>query len=285
MLWTEITLTVPDSLKDAVSGELCELGAGGIWENEVEAPEQTRLVAYFEQVDFDSVRQALDLLFQRENLPPPTFESRSIPDQDWSEKWKKSWTSFPLGRRFFVIPSWYELECPADRFPLSIDPGQAFGTGTHETTQLTLEAMEIWMEPRRVVVDLGTGSGILAIAATFLGARAVHACDLDPVAIEVARENLDRNSAQPVGLFCGSIDSIASDTVGFLLCNLTADGIAENLPEIQRALKSRGIVVFSGILNSQSWDVRQVAKDLGLTVLQEKTRGEWCALVMRKDGR
>jgi ribosomal protein L11 methyltransferase len=73
--------------------------------------------------------------------------------------------------------------------------------------------------------------------------------------------------------------------VGFLLCNLTADSIVENLPEIQRALKPRGIVVFSGILNSQSWDVRQVAKDLGLTVLQEKTRGEWCALVMRKDGR
>ena len=141
------------------------------------------------------------------------------------------------------------------------------------------------MEPRRIVLDLGTGSGILAMAATFLGARAVHACDVDAVALEVARENLDRNSAQPVGLFCGSIDSIASDTVGFLLCNLTADVIVENLPEIQRALKPHGIVVFSGILNSQSWDVRQRAKELGLTVLQEKTRGEWCALVMRKDGR
>ncbi len=103
-----------------------------------------------------------------------------------------------------LFPAGPNSECPADRFPLYIDPGQAFGTGTHETTQLTLEAMEVWMEPRRIVLDLGTGSGILAIAATFLGARAVHACDVDPVAIEVARENLDRNSAQPVGLFCGS---------------------------------------------------------------------------------
>jgi ribosomal protein L11 methyltransferase len=124
------------------------------------------------------------------------------------------------------------------------------------------------MEPRRIVLDLGTGSGILAIAANFLGARAVHACDVDPVAIEVARENLDRNSAQQAGLFCGSIDSIASDTVGFLLCNLTADVIVESLPEIQRALKPHGIVVFR-ILNSQSWDVRQEPR-AGTDVLQER---------------
>lgn len=286
MPWTEITLTVPNFLKDAITGELSEFGAAGIWENEEAGPEHTRLVAYFEpSANIESVRDALQAVFQREELSLPAFAIRSIEDQDWGERWKKSWKSFPIGRRFLVIPSWSDTECPAERFPISIDPGQAFGTGTHETTQLTLEAMEVWMEPRRIVLDLGTGSGILAIAATFLGARVVHACDSDPVAVEVARENLERNSAQAITLMCGSVDAVANDAVTFLLCNLTSDVIIEVLPDIQRALRPQGIAVFSGVLSSQSCDVRQKAKEVGLTVLQEKTRGEWCALVMRKNVR
>jgi ribosomal protein L11 methyltransferase len=286
MPWTEITVTVPNSLKDAITGELSELGATGIWEHEEAGPEQTRLVAYFEQfANIEIVRDALQTLFQREGLSLPAFAIRSIEDQDWGERWKKSWKSFPIGRRFYIIPSWSDDECPSDRFPIYIDPGQAFGTGTHETTQLTLEAMEVWMEPRRVVLDLGTGSGLLAIAATFLGARIVHACDVDPVAVEVARENLERNTTQPLSLICGSIDAIASDSVGFLVCNLTSEVIVDILPDIHRALRPRGIVVFSGILNAQSYDVRQRAKQQGLGVLQEKNRGEWCGLVMRKNGR
>lgn len=286
MPWNEITVTVPNSLKDAISGELSELGAAGIWESEETGPDHTRLVAYFEQsADIEAVRDALQTLFQREELILPAFAIRSIEDQDWGERWKKSWKSFPLGRRFFIIPSWSDTECPSDRFPIYIDPGQAFGTGTHETTQLTLEAMEVWMEPRRVVLDLGTGSGLLAIAASFLGARIVHACDIDPVAVEVARENLERNTAHPISLMCGSIDAVANGSLGFLLCNLTADVIVEILPEIHRALRPQGIVVFSGILNALSYDVRQIAKQQGLSMLQEKNRGEWCALVMRKNGR
>jgi len=184
---------------------------------------------------------------------------------------------------FFVIPSWSDSTCPADRDPIYLDPGQAFGTGTHETTQLTLEAMEVWMEPRKVVLDLGTGSGILAIAAKLLDARSVHGCDTDPVAISVAHENLERND-QSVGLMCGSIDAVGSKSVGFLLCNLTADTISELLPDIQRAMRPQAIAVFSGILTSQSRDIRQKAGPLGLTVLQERVRGDWCALVMRNNG-
>ena len=141
----------------------------------------------------------------REGLELPELESSSLKDQDWGEQWKKHWSSFPLGRRFFVVPSWSDSVCPDDREPIYIDPGQAFGTGTHETTQLTIEAMEVWMEPRMIVLDLGTGSGILAIAAKLLNARSVHGCDTDPVAIAVARDNLERNAAQSIGLMCGVI--------------------------------------------------------------------------------
>ena len=286
MPWTAITLLVPDLLKDAISGELSDLGATGIWEKEDADAGYTGLTAYFETpCDLEAVRTALLPIFQQDGLDLPDVKSAAVKDQDWGEKWKKSWTSFALGRRFFVVPSWSDTEPPDDRTAIYIDPGQAFGTGTHETTQLTVEAMEIWMEARKIVLDLGTGSGILALAAKHLEARAVHACDTDPVAIAVARENMARNSAESIGLMCGSIDAIAGNSVGFLLCNLTADVIGEILPEIQRAMRPQGIAVLSGILTSQSRDIRQKAVPLGFSVLQERTRGEWSALIMRKNGR
>jgi ribosomal protein L11 methyltransferase len=141
--------------------------------------------------------------------------------------------------------------------------------------------MEVWLEPRHTVLDLGAGSGILAIAAALLDARAVHACDNDPVAIEVARENIERNGSK-IHLFCGSADAVAGSAVGLIVCNLTADAIAESFPEIRRVLRPRGIAVFSGILNSQSIGIRQHAVLQGFTLLAETSRGEWCALVMRK---
>ena len=284
MPFSEIRLTVPDPLKDAVSGELSELGAAGIWENETDDG-QTHLVAYFQDPpSLERIRTALRTLFQRERLAPPTLESHPVDDRDWSEEWKKSWSSFPLGERFFVIPSWESAECPAERFPIHLDPGQAFGTGTHETTQLTLEAMECYMEPGQVLLDLGTGSGILAIAARLLGAGTVFACDVDPVAVEVARENFARNSAAEVGLLCGSADAFAGGSIEFLLCNLTADVILEIFPDIDRVMKSWAIAVFSGVLNSQRREVRERAERAGHSLIEETTRGEWCTLVTRKHG-
>lgn len=291
MAWSEITLTVPNALKDAVSGDLSELGVAGIWESAEHSAGHTRLVAYFEPpTNLEAIRDAMQVLFQRAGSIPPVIESGSVEDQDWGEKWKKSWSSFAIGTRFFVIPSWSDSVCPPDRFPILIDPGQAFGTGTHETTQLTLEALERYlpaMKPNpssRAVMDLGTGSGLLAIAAKRLGANIVHACDIDPVAIEVAGENLQRNLVQSIGLMCGSIDAVAGGTVDLLLCNLTADVIGEILPEIHRALLPQGIVVFSGILDIQCSDILTRAGRLGFTPLEETTRGEWCALVFRKNG-
>jgi ribosomal protein L11 methyltransferase len=281
--WIEIAFIVPNSLKDTVSGALSELGAVGLWEAGEPSSEHTRVVAYFEEfANIEDVRDSLNLLFDRCGESGPEVTSKTVADRDWGEVWKKSWTSFPLARRFFVIPSWSDAEPPADRLPIRIDPGQAFGTGTHETTQLTLQAIEVWMEPRHTVLDLGTGSGILAIAASLLGARAVYACDTDPVAVEVARENIENNASQPIGLVCGSIDTWASASLGLIACNLITETIAELFPEIHRVLRPHGLTVLSGILTTQSAGIRLRAATLGLAVLEETTRGEWCALVLRK---
>lgn len=272
-MWHQITLDTPDDLKDAVLGELTELGAAGVWESG-----ETELTAYFENLPaFDSIHT----LFQRAGLPRPQIVLSDVLDRDWGEEWKKSWSSFPLGSRFYVIPSWLDTVCPQGRFPLFIDPGQAFGTGTHESTQLTLEGMERHIKPENLVLDLGTGSGILAIAALKLGATNVSACDNDPVAVEVAKENLERNAAEQIRLMCSSIDAVATHSVDLLLCNLTADVIASIYEDIHRVLRPQGIAIFSGILNFQASGIQQFARTHGHLMLEHTSRGEWSALVVQ----
>jgi ribosomal protein L11 methyltransferase len=274
MPWHQITFDIPDNLKDAVIGELTDLGAAGVWESG-----ESQVTAYFGGVPN---LESIQAIFERAGLSLPAMDSGAVIDRDWGEEWKKSWSSFPLGKRFFVIPSWLDTPCPEGRLPLFIDPGQAFGTGTHESTQLTLESMETRIRPNAVVLDLGTGSGILAIAAAKLGATTVWACDNDPVAVEVAEENVERNAAGRVQLMCSSIDAVADESVDLLLCNLTADVIAAVYDDIHRALRPTGIAIFSGILNFQVPGVEEVARTHGHRMLEHTTRGEWSALTIQK---
>lgn len=285
MSWIQLTLDVPDDLKDAVVGELSGEGVAGVWESGEPAPGWTRLIVYAGvTADLESIQHSVRLLFVRSQCPEPVISRSSVEDQDWTEEWKKSYSSFPVGNNFFVIPSWSGYACPEDRFPIRIDPGQAFGTGTHETTQLTIEALERWVEPDLLVLDLGTGSGILAIASRLLGANHVVACDIDSTAVHVARENIDRNAEDKVWTFCGSVESIRSGSVRLGLCNLTAEVIISLLPEIDRVLEPRGIAIFSGILREQNEQVREVMDRYHFTIHEEASRGEWLALVAEKHG-
>lgn len=270
----QITFDIPDTLKDAVIGELTELGAAGIWESG-----DAELTAYFDAVP---TLKSVHSIFERAGLPVPAMDSAAVADRDWGEEWKKSWSSFALGSRFFVIPSWLDATCPDGRIPIFIDPGQAFGTGTHETTQLTLEAMERRNPPEGRVLDLGTGSGILAIAAVHLGAQDVWGCDNDPVAIEVAEENVERNTPGRIRLSCSSIAAEADQSVDLLLCNLTADVITLVYDDIHRALRPKAIAIFSGILNFQTPGIEELARTHGHAVLEHTTRGEWSALVIQR---
>jgi ribosomal protein L11 methyltransferase len=282
-MWKQLSLDVPEALKDAAIGELSAHGAAGVWESIEPAPGESRLIAYFDAaIDIESVKREITALFERAQCTAPTISAEAVTDQDWTEEWRKSYSSFPIGDEFFVIPSWCEDRCDADRLPIHIDPGQAFGTGTHETTQLTMVALERWVEPHHVVFDLGTGSGILAIASRMLGARRVFACDIDPVAVQVAKENVERNSEPDICTFCGSVDSVRTESVDFLLCNLTEDLIVELFPELDRALQPRGLAVFSGILNEQREDVLETMTRFGYVMHEEMMRGEWVTIVAEK---
>src|SRR6185295_14660410 len=147
-MWNQITLEVPDDLKDAVVGELSEDGVAGVWEDTASVPGSTRLIAYFgPRSNLELIERRILDVFGRGPHQVPAISRGVVEECDWTEEWKKSYTSFPIGNDFYVIPSWVEAPCPDDRLPIRIDPGQAFGTGTHETTQLTVEALERWVEP------------------------------------------------------------------------------------------------------------------------------------------
>src|SRR5438552_5897074 len=214
MSWNQLTFDVPDDLIDAVVGELSGDGVAGVWESHAPEPGHTRLILYFHhRSNLDKIEDLVRAIFQRCDRMNPAISRAVVEARDWTEEWKKSYSSFPIGDDFFVIPSWEDCICPDDRLPIRIDPGQAFGTGTHETTQLTMEALVRWVEPDHTVLDVGTGSGILAIASRLLGAARVFACDIDPVAAQVARANIARNAGSDVSTFCGSLDAVKSGSV------------------------------------------------------------------------
>ncbi len=283
MSWNQLTLDVPDDLKDAIIGEVSDDGIAGVWESDSPEPGLTRLVLYFAaRSNIEKIESQLHNIFRRCGSKSPVISRSIVEDHDWTEEWRKSYTSFPIGNDFFVIPSWERCTCPVDRLPIRIDPGQAFGTGTHETTQLTIQALERWIEPHHIVLDVGTGSGILAIASRLLGARQVFACDIDSIAVEIAHANIARNAEKDVWTFCGSVDALQTASVRLVTCNLTADLIISLFPEIDRVLQPHGIVIFSGILHEQSDDVRDAMSRFRFRIHEEFTRGEWLALIAEK---
>jgi ribosomal protein L11 methyltransferase len=283
-MWNQITLDVPDSLKDAVVGELSDGDVAGVWE-EVLDSNSTRLIAYFPHTsNLDEIESRIQEIFERDRRLRPQILRRVVEERDWTDEWKKSYTSFPIGKDFFIIPSWENTPCPDDRLPIRIDPGQAFGTGTHETTQLTMEALERWVERRHVVLDVGTGSGILALASRLLGAGKVIGCDIDPVAVHVAISNFERNKERDILPFCGSVDSVRDDSVDVLLANLTAEVIMQLIPEFRRIVRTHGLAIFSGILCEQREEIVDACNKAHLRIHEETTRGEWLVIVTEKHG-
>lgn len=301
-LWYALDLEIKTAAREAVEYALMEAGALG---TETDDVRQTsvgrdqdpaavdnklgfggqpllRVTAYFDQLpDRERVRQQLAEALRIYELPSSavrTMEVREVVDQDWLGEWKKNWQPVEVGERFIIAPPWSEIPDAHGRIVIRIEPGMAFGTGTHETTRLCLVAIEKYFAGGSFL-DVGTGTGILAIAAAKLGSAQIEACDTDAEAVGIARENARLNGvAEQITFRVGTVEETTA-SADLVCANLTADVILGALPALLSA--TCGCLVLSGILDSQADAVHARLLECGMSGPCETVQdGEWVAIVV-----
>lgn len=209
---------------------------------------------------------------------PLTFLLEAVKDEDWAESWKQYYKPMRIGERLIVKPGWEAFQAATDDLVIELDPGMAFGTGTHETTRLCMELLEAWYT-QGAVLDVGTGSGILAIAAARLGAARVLAVDIDPVAVRVARENVKINSlSDRVEVMEGDLVKGLGGMYAFACANIQADVIIALTVPVRAHLLPGAVFVCSGILIERETDVIKALSNAGFQVLETRHLGAWTAL-------
>lgn len=301
--WLEVSLTVDGELAEAVADVLARFAPNGVVteqgvrfvndEDEGTPVGGVTVRAYLpadERLEETRHRleEALYYLGRIQPLPPPVF--KPLADQNWMEAWKARYQPIPIGGRLIIVPAWLDSPDPA-RIAVRIDPGMAFGTGTHPTTQLCLELIEQFYaagHPPSTVIDVGCGSGILSIAALKLGADLALGVDIDPASVRAARENARANDIPEERLLLGlgSVDEILAGgfplrTAPLVLANILAPVILRLFEAgLADLLAPGGWLVLSGILQEQRQAVLTAAMERGLRLVEERLQGDWVALAL-----
>ncbi len=306
--WLEVSMTVNGELAEAVAEVLGRFAANGVTteqgvQYDVAVEEGTPIgpitVRAYLPVDDEletkrqKLEEALHYLGMIQPLPAATFTS--IEDQDWMEAWKERYQPIPIGRRLIIVPAWLDTP-PGERFAIRIDPGMAFGTGTHPTTQLCLEFIEEILDLHQAdltglqVIDLGCGSGILAIGALKLGASFALGVDIDEKAVSATRENSEVNGISPQALVVGK-GSLAEIVRGdfpirsatLVLANILAPVLVRLFESgMEGLVQSGGTIILSGILEEQGEAVIRAAEARGMTYMGQKQSGDWLALAFKR---
>ena len=209
-----------------------------------------------------------------------TLSCSFVADEDWANGWKKYYKPLRISPRILICPSWETAAPEAGEIVVSLDPGSAFGTGSHETTSLCAERIDALLPAGASVLDLGCGSGILAIIAARLGAGSVEAIDIDPLAVKVAFDNCAIN-AVAVDVHAGELKDARRPRYDFVVANIIADVIAALAPDVPARLAPGGTFVASGIIAEKSARVLDACRAAGLALVESHRKGDWCAYVFR----
>jgi len=300
MNWMEMAVTVSSEGEEAVTDIFYRLGSSGVvvedselireyiesglWDyhifGDLEVTDRCIVKGYLpedERLPNKIISLREELLLLKEIFPGWTVESDSImvKEEDWANEWKKYFKPIETGRRFLIKPSWEKIVPENDRLIIEIDPGMAFGTGTHPTTTLCLEAIEEHVRKDLMVFDIGTGSGILALAAARLGAE-VQAGDLDLMAVRIARENAVLNGvADRVRVEAGNLGEIFDGRADVVIANIIADVIIELLPQLPALMKREGIFLASGIIDTRAAEVEGKMMAAGLRIVGRAEDSGW----------
>lgn len=308
--WLEISLLVDGELAEAVADVLARFAPNGVVtestgvkfldeENEGVAVGPISVRAYLEVNDqLEETRQKLEealfYLGMIQPLPAPTY--KNIPDQNWMEAWKQHYKPIPIGKRLMIVPAWMDSPEP-NRVAIKIDPGMAFGTGTHPTTQLCLELIETFFNEQssienrqsKIVIDVGCGSGILSIAALKLGATSALGVDIDIESVVNSRENAEKNGIGAEFIIGqGSVAEVKAGQFPFasalvVVANILAPVIVRLFDAgLADLVEAGGAVILSGILSEQAEKVIEAATAKGLVLTERRQMGDWVALSCRK---
>ena len=214
-----------------------------------------------------------------------TIEHIGVREEDWADSWKQYYKPIKTGKRLVIVPGWETYEAEPGEITVLMDPGMAFGTGTHETTRLCAGFVEEYTKPGCTVLDVGCGSGILAIAAARLGAGTCFACDIDPVAVRVAKENAALNGTDNVVCAVSDLLKQAEKTPGgydLVVANIVADIIIRLAPDVGDYLAPEGTFVVSGIIAERAEEVLAVLKQNGYAVIDERFENGWYAAALKR---
>ena len=227
--------------------------------------------------------------FVRERMEESGFEGKieiiGVSEEDWANSWKAYYKPLHIGKKMVIVPAWEKYEEQPGEIIVRMDPGMAFGTGTHETTRLVIELLETYTKKGARVLDVGCGSGILAICAAKLGAAECKAYDIDPVAVRVARENIkdsgEANVTCDVSDLLKQVD-LAGGKYDLVCANIVADIIIRMAPDVGRYMKDDAVLLASGIITERAEEVVDALLSQGLCVTDRLDDNGWCALVVQK---
>ena len=314
MEWTDIRLTVSKADAEAAEAVATMIAEGGIYiEDYSDIEEQVEQIAHVDLIEQelldkprdtviihmylepgDSPVETLALIAARMEAAgiPYTSETEGVEQEDWQNGWRKYYHPMDVGQRLAVVPSWQDYE--TSRVKLILDPGLAFGTGGHETTNLCLEVLDERVRGGERVLDIGTGSGILAIAALKLGAAVAEGVDIDPVAVRTAGENAALNGvADKLTVLVGDLSDKASGKYDIITANIVANAImalappgpgpvAESPSDVQGRRPDDAVFIASGIIDSRKDEVIAALEAAGLAVLEVKEKRGWECIVCKK---
>jgi len=289
--WYKLTFLIESDSEEIIIWKLNDLGIFSFsFEYFIKNENKKEVNIWLPIDDWDeSSRSGLEKIISKLlNINSPKnkfFEWSIIKEEDWLTSWKKYWAPELVGNNFLILPCWINLNKKfKDKQIIKIDPGAAFGTGSHPSTYLCLEKMENILFSDKKVLDIGSGSGILSVAARLLGAKKVCAVDNDYLAINSTNSNFQLNfgDLKNLNTYLGSFNEIILKNqlkqFDFVLCNILAEVIKEMIPNIYKCLRNNGEVIFSGILNSQKDEIIKILIQNNLKLLDVSTRKDWACI-------
>lgn len=304
MEWTDISITVPRRYADTAEAVATMVANGGIYiEDYADLEQQAWEIAHVDLIEQELLDKPRDVVIVHMYLAPdenpaevlPLFRQRlddagveytlnteGVEQEDWQNAWKQYYHAMDIGRRLAIVPGWEEYD--TDRTVITMDPGMAFGTGTHETTSLCLETLDELVQGGERVLDIGTGSGILAIAALKLGAKEAEGVDIDPMCVRTAGENAQRNGvAEKFTVLVGDLSDKASGVYDIITANIVAAAILSLAPAVPALMAPDAKFIASGIIDERRDEVLDGLKAAGLRPVQVKEKRGWVCIICEKE--